>query len=107
MSDERKLSERFAEAVDNLLADHEDDHEGWPHVVRQQRLANLVATNRDRILEALRRDEDPKRPIADRLLAICENPDAFSVGHDPRDPALSQLRRACAALLALAKGTAP
>jgi hypothetical protein len=70
-------------------------------------LGLLAWANRDRILEALRRDEDPRRALADRLLAICENPDAFSVGHDPRDPALSQLRRACAALLALAKGTAP
>jgi hypothetical protein len=41
--------------------------------------------------------------LALELLAVCENPDAFSVGHDPRDPALSQLRRACTALLALAK----
>jgi hypothetical protein len=84
----------------------------------------LCGTERDRILEALRRDEDPRVALALRLLAICEQPgdeQARTVAANgtkgeraygdeqltPLEYALWNGRNACAALLALAKGTAP
>jgi hypothetical protein len=68
---------------------------------------------RDDRLRAALRDEDPRRAIADRLLAICEEPNTeqrYSIGaaawNDHNDGEAAG-EAACAALLALAKGTAP
>jgi hypothetical protein len=134
MSDEQKLSERFEAAAkalptnnvrrvpeaggrgESVLSQNDDKANAvlgmymWP---RAAEILALCLTERDRILEALRLDEDPRRAIADRLLAICEEPNTeqrYSIGaaawNDHNDGEAAG-EAACAALLALAKGTAP
>jgi hypothetical protein len=113
MSDERKLSERFAEAAARYNSASADDVPYSRFDEARALLAALAYIERERIFAALRRDEDPRRAIADRLLAICEEPNTeqrYSIGaaawNDHNDGEAAG-EAACAALLALAKGTAP